>query len=430
MSARWSPLLVSTLALSLAGSFETALAEDDWPEIRLHGSLENQLTAFWLHLYDGGERLAVHDYVRLRVDLDADLPGDLELRSDAVARVFVGESELYVVNMIPPRAFDELVERDPRWASALHDTYRMKNEIYLDNAYLRIPVLEALVTVGKQPLQQGAGYAWNPTDPFTRKDMFDPTYEKPGVVSARVTVPLGEPASLDLIGAPEGRFERWSAGGRAALNAGPVSLSAVSYVTRAERTHLEGSMDAIRAAALAGEDPESAIRRVDARRVLVGGDAVADIEGVRLWAEGAYNFVEDRDGAPRDWWELVGGAEYYFPFETHVMAEYLHYGRGPGQRGGTYDYDAWTRVLSTELKMLGNDFLFESVDHPLADYWTVGLSSFQSLSDASATIMGDVRWEFAQGVELWLVLAGNIGERSDFLSSTGGQGWLRLKAYF
>jgi hypothetical protein len=121
--------------------------------------------------------------------------------------LFVGEKEIYLVNIIPRRTFDQLLLRDPRWAMAIEDRYALENELYIDNAYLKIPIKQALVTVGKQPLEQGAGYVWNPTDVFTEKDMFDPTYEKPGVIALRLMVPVGDVASFDAIGAPVGLFE-------------------------------------------------------------------------------------------------------------------------------------------------------------------------------------------------------------------------------
>jgi len=423
---------------------EDAGVEDDWgeddgwgdedekaePKVRVHGSFENQLNGMWLRLYNGNQRLVLNDATRLRVDLDADLAGGLKLRSDAVARVYVGETDLYLVNLIPARVFDELVTRDPRWAATAEDTYELENEYYLDNVYLKVPIKQVLVVVGKQPLEQGAGYVWNPTDVFTDKDMFDPTYEKEGVIALRTVISLGDAASVDLVGVPDGLFEDWTGGGRAAFRAGPLSLSSSSFVTQVESTDLEGSMDDMVLATLAGEDPEDAVHLVSSQRVLVGGDAVLDIEGVRLWAEGAYNFVDDDQGAPSDWWELVGGVEYFFPFETHVMAEYFHYGRGPKQREGTYSFNDWMGLLAMELKLLGRDFLFESIDHPVADFWTLGLSSFQSLSDASVAINADVRWEFVEDAELWLLVSAGFGEPEDALSSARGQAWLRLKAYF
>jgi len=66
----------------------------------------------------------------------------------------------------------------------------------------------------------------------------------------------------------------------------------------------------------------------------------------------------------------------------------------------------------------------------VSDFWTVGLSSFQGISEGSFVLIADVRWEFVEDAELWLMVSANIGEQSDFLSSTRGQGWLRLKAYF
>jgi hypothetical protein len=87
-------------------------------------------------------------------------------------------------------------------------------------------------------------------------------------------------------------------------------------------------------------------------------------------------------------------------------------------------------LFSNDLLMLGTDFLFEAIDHPVADFWIVGLSSFQSLSDFSASIMADVRWEFVQDAELWFLVAVNIGDDEDFFSATEGQGWLRIRVFF
>jgi hypothetical protein len=423
-------------------------------EARLHGSLENQLTGLWLRRPGRKDRLSPNDYTRLRVDVDADLPQELQVRSDAVGRLFVGETEFDLRDLIPEQTLDDLIARDPRWAAlfgipgqALDDliagdprwaaladarvfTYPLEDELYIDNAYLKIPAGPLLLSLGKQPLEQGAGYVWNPTDVFIEKDMFDPTYEKQGVISLRAIIALGEIASLDLAAAPEGEFEKWTAGGRARLRLGPLTFGPAAYVTRVERTDPEGSLDTMEAAALLGGNPEDAIRVVDARRVMVGGDAVLDVEGVRLWTEGAHNLVGDKQGAPEDWWELSAGLEYFFTFETHLMAEYYHYGRGPEQGNGTYGLNDWMGVLATELRVLGKDLIFVSADHPVADFWTVGLASIASFSDGSATVMADVRWDFIQDGEIWLLLAGSAGEPEDFLSSTVGQGWLRLKVYF
>jgi hypothetical protein len=409
---------------------EKAPAEEAERSFRIHGSFEDQITGMWLWLYGGGNDFSANNTTRLRVDLDADLQGGLALRSDFVAKIFAGQTALLLKDLLPDETLDALIARDPRWVVALEEKYEYENEYYLDNAYLKVPVRSLVIFVGKQPLEQGVGYVWNPTDVFTKKDIFDPTYEKPGIIALRGIWSVGDFASVDVMGVPSGNFSSWQGGGRATLRAGPLTISATGFITRARKIDLEGSMDAMVAAELAGEDPDAAIVQTKAKQVLVGGDAVLDIKGVRLWTEGAYNLVEQKEGGPDDWLEIVGGVEYFFPSETHVMAEYLHYGRGPLQSEGVYEFNDWMAVLSGDLKMLGRDFLFESIDHPVFDFWTLGLSSFQSLSDGSAAVMGDVRWQFVEDAELWLLVSYAVGEKADFLSSGRGQGWLRLTAYF
>ncbi len=409
-------------------------ADSETVGAHLHGSFENQLTALWLRRSRQDDRLSLHDYTRLRIDVDADLPQGVQLRSDAVARLFVGETAFDLVDLVPKRTVDQLTARDSRWDVILNDddaTFdAFEDELYIDNAYLKVPAGPVLISVGKQPLEQGAGYVWNPTDVFTVKDLFDPTYEKPGVIALRTTIAIADIASLDLMAAPEGEFEKWSAGGRASVRIGSLSFGPAAYVTRVERTELEASLDDMGLAASFGVDPLEAVPVIDTRRVMVGGDAVLDIQGVRLWAEGAHNFVSEKQRTPDDWWELSAGVEYFFSFETHLMAEYYHYGRGPTQRDGAYDLNAWMGLLQTELKMLGRDFAFVSVDHPVADFWTAGIASIQSFTDLSATVMADVKWDFIQDGELWLLVAGNPGEHADFLSSSPGQAWFRLKVFF
>jgi hypothetical protein len=400
-------------------------------QVRLHGSFENQLTGLLINQYQNeSPHLVLNNYTRLRVDLDADLPGGLKLRSDVVAWLYVGETRVKMVDLIPEKTIDNLIASDPRWSYIVNEYYVFGNRYYIDNVYLKIPVSTLLFIVGKQPLEQGAGYVWNPTNVFNEKELFDPTYERVGIIAGRLQVPIGDVASFDLVAVPNNKFTSWIGGGRASLRISRLSLSAATYVTQVERTDWEGSIDDMSRAVEAGLAPASAVHVSRAQRVMVGGDAVLDIKGVRIWAEGAYNFVEDKQGAPDDWWELVAGVEYFFPFETHIMVEYFHYTLGPRQRGGTYSFNNWMGVFSNDLLMLGTDFLFEAIDHPVADFWIVGLSSFQSLSDFSASIMADVRWEFVQDAELWFLIAVNIGDDEDFFSATEGQGWLRLRVFF
>lgn len=417
--------------------------EDDWgdedaeeqgskkaPGVAIHGSYENQLTSMTLRRQGGGTKNAIFDSNRLRVDLEADLSGGIEVRAAAVAQLFAGQTEIPLRDLIPAATLHALVSGDARWAMVLADVYGYENLYRIQDAYAKIPIKNAVVTVGKQPLGQGAGYVWNPTDPFTSKDIFDPTYEKPGVIALRLILPLSSRVFIDAVAAPGGDLAEWTAGGRLNITAGPVTMGGVFYATEDTTTDLEGSLDAIAGALAAGGSPEDGIRKVEAERLMAGGELIADILGARLWVEGAYNFVEDLAGARDDYAEIVAGLEYFFPFETHLMIEALYYGAGAEQRGGFYTFGQWSKVLEGETKMLGRYFLFESLDHPVGDFWTLGLSSFQSVSDGSVAVMADATYAFAQDAELWLLATVGLGDPADLFGSSYGQGWARLKLYF
>ncbi|MBN2803036.1 MAG: hypothetical protein JXR91_08075 [Deltaproteobacteria bacterium] len=394
--------------------------------IKLHGIFENQLNLMLLNAKNSSTHTAIYDYVQLRVDLDASLKGDIEIKADGVARLFAGDTQLPIGEVIPQKTIDALLQKDPRFSMLTDQNYNLENDYYLDNAYIKIPAGDVLFTFGKQPTGQGAGYVWNPTDIFTKKDLLDPTYQQKGEIAGRVMIPFGKPASLEMMAVPDGRFKQWSAGGRLNLRLGRISLGAVSYTGNMTSGDFENSMDSIIKAVSNGQNPEDGIIKKSGNRVMTGVEIVADIKGVRLWAEGGYNFAKKH----KDWWELTGGGEYFFPFETHIMVEYFHFGMGPVQHNGYYSYNDWMGVMNGDLKMLGRDFLFESIDHPIGDFWTLGLSSFQSFTDNSAIVTGDIHWNFAENADLWLMIAGAIGEKSDFFSSSKGQSWLRLQLFF
>lgn len=392
--------------------------------LQFYGSFENQLSLMVLKDGDNRHHKHMYDYLQLRLDMDAELAGGIKLRSDVVTRVFAGDTVIALSQILPPGTIQNALAADARLAEILQTPYAFENRTYLDNAYVKIPVGDFLFTVGKQPLGQGAGYVWNPTDVFTQKEMLDPTYQKEGTISAKLFVPMAV-ASLEMVAAPDGAFRNWTAGGRFSFPVGSLQFSVVSYYTRVPISDVEQSMDAIGTAVRNGQDPEEAILKTNHKRLMMGGDMVVDIRGVRLWAEGAYNYLPS--GA--DWLEAEGGFDYYFPFETHLMVEYFYYERGPATQGGSYNLNSWMNVLDGNLKMLGRHFAFESIEHPVANFWSVGLSSFQALSDGSAMVEADVKWDFVEDAQLWLMAAKGLGSREDFLSNSF-QSWLRLKFFF
>ncbi|MBN2718577.1 MAG: hypothetical protein JXX14_22220 [Deltaproteobacteria bacterium] len=417
-----------TAANDGAGTSDTSdgfRPSDSSDRLQLYGRIENQLTFVMMKDAEDRQQKHLYDYMQLRLDMDASLTGGMELKSDGVVRLFAGDTEISLDEVAPPETVARALAEDPRLMALLQTPYQFENRYWLDNAYVKIPVGDFLLTVGKQPLGQGAGYVWNPTDVFTQKDLLDPTYQQEGIIAMRLGVPMGR-ASLDLVlASPDDSMQHWMGGGRMMFPLGPFQFSAVSYYTRARFADVVGSMDAVMAAAQTGQNPEDAIQIRDDKRVMFGGDMVVDIKGVRVWSEAAYNYLP----SGRDWLEAEGGVEYYFPFETHLMIEYFYYERSPLQQHKQYDLNGWMNALDGHLKMLGRHFLFTALEHQVSDFWTLGVSTFQGMSDASAMVEGDIRWSFAEGAELWLMAAKGFGDRGDFLTNSF-QSWLRLTIFY
>lgn len=61
----------------------------------------------------------------------------------------------------------------------------------IDRLYGRLYLPAADVSIGKQIVNWGVGYAWDPTDVFNPPDPTDPSGRRPGIVSAVVHVPVG-----------------------------------------------------------------------------------------------------------------------------------------------------------------------------------------------------------------------------------------------
>ena len=335
-------------------------------------------------------------------------------------------------------------------------TFELEDRFYVDNAYIRISPWRFDITVGKQQLPWGTGYAWNPTDLFNSKNIFDPTYEKEGVTAVKIAftpVPMAEILAAlvfldweDAIGFGD-QFEP-AAAFRVKGYAAGFDFS-LSYLQRTEydfdmespigwiETSLEQLLDIGRfkmflflpelealltSEGLAGLEMEPLQRR----RHVAGADLVGEIKGVGIWAEAGYNLIDE---PRRDWWEVIVGTEYTFDFETHVMAEYYYNGRGRS-RAEDYTLSDWMMVFSAMMNQIGRHYVFAGGEHPVTDLSTLGIYGILNAGDLSCAAMVNWMWSLYQDIELNLNAVYTGGpERSEF--SVGPVSlWARLTAYF
>ena len=205
-----SPLLL-ILAAHAGEDFSVNLAEEQ--TVRFSGYVENQAVLMALPEREGdedeeGSGLDLMDYNKLRLQIEAKPASGFSANANLVARTFHGTTSIALADVLPEKFADDiamLAAWDPSYAS-----YTMEDEIFLNDAYFTAREGNFKLRMGKQPFRFGSGYFWNPTDPFTVKDMLDPSYEKEGVTAARFSYALPLQGLLEAWALPRqtwGEFE-------------------------------------------------------------------------------------------------------------------------------------------------------------------------------------------------------------------------------
>ena len=347
---------------------------------------------------------------KLRLDLRSELSDKITFAANLNVITYHGKTEWNVLEFLSSQISDGI-------SQAMKPLYVLpfENDIYLDNAFLKLHFKRFDLTAGKQQISLGNGYAWNPTDVFNTKDVLDPTYEQPGHTAMRVDIPLSGSYTVTALYSPE---STWSESGKlfqfkGLLGRFDYALTLIETEwTLHDYTRFEPS--AMNFAALTEQ------------RRLLGGSAAGELLGLGVWAEYAYNWMEKS----LNFYELVLGWDYTFDFQTYVMLEFYRNTMGKSDPG-SYDLNDWMRFFAAEQKSLTRDQLFVLVQHPATDLLYLGLQSIFSLSDGSLALVPTANYSLSDNVELFAYLNFNTGgEGTAYAPSLGSGGLLRLRVYF
>lgn len=339
---------------------------------------------------------------KLRVDL-ATSTENIYLFANFDFISYHGKREWNLLDFLPQEIADPYRSGDQ---SAFLFTYN--DSIFLDNAYLKITLGRFDLTVGRQQISLGTGYAWNPTDLFNFKEISDPTYKQPGHNALRLDISVAANTSLSLLYDPEDNWERSTKLLRYKGNLSHFDYSAI-FIEREweEYDYLNSS-------------------EVRYRRRLLGADLVGELLGLGVWGEWGYNRVDDR----QDFWELVWGLDYTLDDGTYLMAEYCHNGQGrPDYR--KYDVNDWMRYFTARSKTISRDNIYLYLNYPLTDLLELSNSFVLSLSDGSLALVPGLHSALFQNLELDSFVAINTGTEGRAYSRKGRTTCtLRLRAYF
>ncbi|MBC8175316.1 MAG: hypothetical protein H8E82_06655, partial [Candidatus Marinimicrobia bacterium] len=352
-------------------------------------------------------------YNKFRLDMEARPSEQILIGANLNVQQFFGKKTWDLFDFVP----------DGVWEKTFGDTlisefpYPILDTLFLDNVYLRASFSKFDVTVGKQQIALGTGYAWNPTDIFNQKDLLDPTYENPGINAVRVEIPLGSRLLADLIVTPGSDWNISRRFIQLKMGLGSFDLMLISGTFQWDRTGIE--LDTMN---IFMPIQESVI---PTERQIVGGAIVGELFGLGLWAEGAWNKLKEED----DYVEFLTGFDYTFDFQTYLMVEYYH--NGSGISGGEeLRFNDYIYYLNGETHSLMQDYSFVYLNHPLADLLTIGVFGIVNFNDESFVINPQLEWNAFENVNVTLLISQSFGDDKTEFGVQDRAVRLRLRAYF
>jgi hypothetical protein len=421
----------------VAEEVEEEEADDDasftgWIDEHLSwkGYYENQLSVFALPRHSAdpdGTGVDLMDVNKLRLDVQVrPLPG-FSADADVVFRTFHGAKKYHLADMLPSKFAPELAALEALDPSLV--TYRLENEIFLDNAFLTANFWKLRLRVGKQQIRFGSGYLWNPTDPFNVIDLLDPSYEKVGVTAVRLQVFLPNEGLLEAYVLPEPDLADFH-----------LEDTALAFRARTAVGRWVFATTYVYLQDLAGIDPltlDPADAAVYSRRHLLGVEITGEIGGMGVWAEAAFNMMRrdswqglEKIGRP-DWIEAMAGLSYTFRGGTMIMAEYLYNSRG-GEDSDAYTLTHWFAYLEQTIRTLGRHYATATVQVPAPRiHTTFSVTGMVNISDPSILINPWIKFDWTQYLAVMLYGAFTWGHtpESEF-SSFGQAGYVRLRFSF
>lgn len=383
------------LYLILLLSLLTAKAE---AQVEIFGYYEPQYTGVYLD----NEFCQVLTN-KLRVDMKMDYSDNLSFGANYNFLNYDGKRRWSLLDFVPDKLSSTATDAD----NALYE-FAYDNEIMLDNAFLKIAMKNADITIGKQQLPFGTGYAWNPVDIFNIKEMADPAYEQPGHNALRVDIPLAERSNAVLIYKTDEDFDSSAKLLRMKTGYGHFDYSLVVVDTEREVTDF------------------TSFSSIKQDRFLIGGDIAGELLGLGVWGEYAYNFIDEGT----DFVESVIGVDYTFRSGVYVMSEYYRNTEGKSDYK-EYDLNDWLRFISAQTKAISRDQVYGLITLPLTDLITVGSSAVISVNDGSFSIIPTLNYSLGENLELQAFISIASGKNGTvFDEDLGNSGFLRMRLYF
>ncbi len=366
----------------------------------LSGYYENQ-TSFTLI-----KNARISSYNKFRIDFSKDVEENLLFHSDAVFQSYNGTKSFCLLDYIPQKLvanYSQIVgiseeDLDQQFS------FSLKNRIFLDNAFLSIYLKKINFRIGKQQIALGAGYAWNPTDVFNKKDILDPTYEKTGVNALKVEFPFSSSGSL---------YSLISIGNNWAETTKGIYLKDNIFDYDVELSYSQKYNEITDYYLFSN-------RKI--KDDLLGFSFSGALFGLGIWDEiGCHrtdkNFVRN-----------VFGMDYTFENGIYLMCEYYFNEKGKSKLSD-YHFEDWMNYFSDNDNLARNYLYFGESSAP-GELWNFSNYFIFNLDDQSFNYSPWLAYSMSDNLELIMKADFPLGKQNSEFNNFEKDVLLRIKFYF
>ena len=334
-------------------------------------------------------------YNKLRIDLESRPSDQVMIAGNINFQLPHGKTDWDLIDFIP-KSIDTDIESL---------SFSLKNTLLLDNIYLRTSFSTFDLTIGRQPLSLGTGYAWNPLDIFNRKELMDPTYEQPGINALRMEIPMDlDGTHLDAIITPDSTWEMSTKMIQIKKGLGRFDIS----LNGAYQHHLVPNAEA-------GYTYENVY--------FAGGAFVGEFWEFGLWGETLWSLdVDDNFG------EVVLGTDHTLNNGLYLMCEYLHNSLGADEDDLQFDHYMYN--YSGETHSLMKNYIFAVGMYNVNDYIASSMVIFGNLDDNSYILAPQIDWEVFEDVTVGVWVSQSIGDKDTEFGIQNRAVRFRIRAYF
>lgn len=263
------------------------------------------------------------------------------------------------------------------------------SDIRLGEFYTSLQSGDFEFRLGRQKHHTGTGFAWNPSDVFNTRKIWDPSYDRrKGLDSAYLSYSFGEEYEISTFYS----FETFLNKNESESDAGNYQvrmkthtdvLDLAIHYSEAKRnsTDYEGL--------LSGEKlPGEAV--VPVRYRLVGAGLSSEIGRLGVHAEGGYAWLTLGDDADQSFEEQIAkeyssflvGIDYVFENHLYLILEYYQEGRGKTSPD-EYTLNERLAYIFNERNAIGRDNVFVGAKYPIAKMTSLEFYNIINANDPS-----------------------------------------------